>query len=46
MMKRIVASFAALASIAALAADTVKVSDFGYEPHPELTVEDMRISCS
>ena len=22
----------------------VKVSDFGYEPHPELTVEDMRVS--
>ena len=29
-MKRIVASFAALVSVAALAADTVKVSDFGY----------------
>ena len=29
-MKRIIASFAALAAVAALAADTVKVSDFGY----------------
>ena len=31
MMKRTIASFAALASVAALAADAVKVSDFGYD---------------
>ena len=30
MMKRLIVAFAALASVVALAADTVKVSDFGY----------------